>query len=155
MSTTPEPPARLVDGVRGERDAHGYLVTHVVYRTAEGTPILKLVDTAAAVACMAERRCQSCGFPIDATELLGFIGAPGERVYKEAPIHLDCAHYSFQVCPHLLSHLESADIEIAVCREYRYLGVDSGQGSSRRGIPRCLPCALESGTARRASRMVR
>jgi hypothetical protein len=107
--------------MRGERDSRGFLVTHVVFREDDGTPVLKLVDMAKADSCMAERRCQTCGLGIPVGDWVGFIGPPGADRYKEAPIHLECAFYSFTVCPHLLAGSRADNIRVAVCREYRHL----------------------------------
>lgn len=117
----PAPPVELLEGMRGERDARGFLVTHVVFREDDGTPVLKLVDMARADSCMAERRCQTCGLGIAAGEWLGFIGPPGTERHKEAPIHLLCAYYSATVCPHLLAGSRADSVRITVCREYAHL----------------------------------
>ncbi|MGH8883017.1 MAG: hypothetical protein ACRD0P_37690, partial [Stackebrandtia sp.] len=104
----------------------------------DGTPTLNLVDIAKADRCMAERRCQTCGLDIRPGERLGFIGSPGDAEFKEAPIHVECATYSFQVCPHLLAGTRDAAVIIVVCHEYEYRPRTAAQAAA--GIPSvCRP----------------
>lgn len=141
----PQPPERLLKGVRGERDERGFLVTHVVHRDPDGKPMMKLVNTSKAESCMLERRCQACGSGIRHTEWIGFIGSVGSTSFKEAPIHLDCAFYSFASCPHLLRETRGGSIEIALCRRYRCLEPGEGpEASPEHGVRHCVPCALEA-----------
>jgi hypothetical protein len=138
-------PDRLMRGTKGERNSDGYLVAHVVVRTeSTGNPILKLVDTAKADACMRERRCQTCGYDIAEDEWLGFIGMPEEKFFKEAPLHLDCANYAIATCPHLIKSTVDELIAIAVCKSYRYLGYAAPEDSSNYGLPLCAPDAVRS-----------
>jgi hypothetical protein len=137
----PIPPEQLLTGMRGERERRGYLVTHVVHRDADGVPVLKLVDIDKADSCMAERRCQTCGLAIEADEWLGFIGPVGSTEYKEAPIHLRCARYSFQMCPHLRSGTREENIQIAVCRAYEYRPRSESDVVAGRP-PVCVPSAV-------------
>ncbi|HEV7651501.1 MAG TPA: hypothetical protein VGP26_25395 [Actinophytocola sp.] len=137
----PIPPGQLLTGMRGERDRRGYLVTHVVHREPDGTPVLKLVDIDKADRCMAERRCQTCGLAIEADEWLGFIGPVGSAEYKEAPIHLRCARYSFRMCPHLRSGTREESIQIAVCRAYEYRPRSKSDVAAGRP-PVCVPSAV-------------
>jgi hypothetical protein len=132
--------------MNGEKDRRGFLVTHVVYREQDGTPILKLADIEKAARCMSERRCQTCGLPIEVAEQLGFIGAPGDEYFKEAPIHLRCAAYSFRVCPHLLASERSQQVVICVCRDYEYLPRSAEEIEA--GIPaRCRPLGTADDSA--------
>lgn len=116
-----QPPECLLAGMHGEKDKRGFLVTHVVYREEDGTPILKLADVEKAASCMAERRCQTCGEQISPEEKCGFIGFPEETEFREAPIHLRCAAYSFATCPHLLARTRDNSVIIAVCDDYEYI----------------------------------
>lgn len=132
----PPVPESLIRGMRGETDPRGFLVTHVVHRDDGGTPVMGMVDAALVSACMSERRCQSCGCSIGEDEWVGFIGPIGARLFEEAPIHLECAHYSFQACPHLLRQTRVKAIEIVVCKRYSHLPAG---GSSGRDRDVCLP----------------
>lgn len=141
MSRKLQPPDSLLTGMHGERDARGFLVTHVVYREQDGTPVLKLADIEKAASCMAERRCQTCGLPISTDEMVGFIGFVGDIEFREAPIHLRCADYSFSICPHLLARTRARSVIIVVCHDYEYLPRSTEDIET--GMPaRCRPLGL-------------
>lgn len=136
-----EPPALFLQGMKGERERRGFLVTHVVRRDGDGVPIMKLSDSAKVQACMEERRCQACGFAIDADDWICFVGGPGDIDFAEAPLHLICADYSLGTCPHLLRQTKSGDVQLTLCREYDYIGVKL-TSLTKEWEPHCRPRAI-------------
>lgn len=131
-------PPRLLRGTNGEQDSRGNIVTHVAHRQADGTPVLSLVDADKVNSCIAERRCQSCGEPIPRDAWLGLIGPVESVHFREAPIHLECAAYSFSVCPNLLRRTKFREIEIALCKDYGY-EISTDPVSGAEGKPKCVP----------------
>ena len=88
-------------------------------KIGEGEPILGHQCPVRQRECMAEHKCQVCGFPIEGTDTeMAFIGGEDMNVFWEPPLHLSCAAYSLQVCPGITRR---PGVRVRVCTEYELL----------------------------------
>lgn len=83
-----------------------------------GTPDLGKVCPGRQIKGMAERRCGVCGGQLPASDIY-WIGGKDLAVsgYTEPPMHLDCALYAAQVCPHLVTRARGP-LVVAMSRAY-------------------------------------
>lgn len=84
------------------RDPRGYPITFVTMIDAKGKAHFTTTDAVKRVKALAERLCAICGQELD--KEMAFIG--GEQCmshhhFYDPPMHLECAEYSFEVCPFL------------------------------------------------------
>lgn len=83
------------------KDERGYPIT---FTTAiiDGKPDFRVLDPEKQVRCMVARLCAICGQHIEGN--VYFIGGPKIAIYGLAldpAMHLECATFSLNVCPHL------------------------------------------------------
>lgn len=101
-------PKRIADLPRDER---GYPVPFFVQWFDEkgqptkygvGKPDLRIADARKSIECLKQRVCWVCGQPLGSWT--AFVGGPRScenRVFADGPMHVDCAEFSAQYCPHL------------------------------------------------------
>jgi hypothetical protein len=85
------------------KDARGYPVTFVTLIDPEtGRPDFTTIDGAAILQCVQHDLCGLCGLEHDGP--YAFIGGPlscENHNFLDPPMHVACAEYAMQVCPHL------------------------------------------------------
>lgn len=86
------------------RDNRGYPITFVTLITSDGRPDFTTVDGQKILACIKDGLCGLCGIALEENGICAFIGGPlsiENRNFLDAPMHLTCAQYAMQVCPHI------------------------------------------------------
>jgi len=94
--TTPPRVARL------KRDERGYPIPAWAMLDANGKPDFHVLDMAKWVRLAQLRFCGICGEALG--RHLAFVGGPKSverRVFKDLPMHHDCASYALRACPFL------------------------------------------------------
>lgn len=98
------------------KDARGFPITFVTLIEPDGRPDFTTIDAEKILRCCTESRCGMCGEhwpapwagpnteygPTD--HLIAFIGGPlaiKHRNFLDPGMHLECARYAMQVCPHI------------------------------------------------------
>jgi ribosomal protein S14 len=85
-------------------------------RVVDGIPLFGQVNSDKVLEMQHKRQCQLCGRKISLQDWCVFPGGALDYKYQEAPLHIDCARYSLQVCPHILSKQDK--FVMSVCRRY-------------------------------------
>lgn len=92
------------------KDARGYPITFVTLIQADGTPDFTTIDAGKIVECIQRAVCGMCGqgwpgpYFDEQDHLRAFIGGPlsiENRNFLDPPMHVPCAEYAMQVCPHI------------------------------------------------------
>ena len=88
------------------RDPRGFPITFVTLIQQDGTADFTTIDGQKILRCVNERLCGLCGvgFWDDETNIVAFIGGPlscEHRNFLDPPMHVACAEYAMQVCPHI------------------------------------------------------
>lgn len=88
------------------RDSRGFPITFVTLIEPDGRPDFTTVNGEKIARCIREALCGLCGkcFYDDETNIVAFIGGPMSMEsgqFLDPPMHVECAEYAFQVCPHI------------------------------------------------------
>lgn len=86
------------------KDDRGFPITFVAL-IVDGKPDFTTIDAQKILACIERRLCGMCGERIMSTDRVGFIGGPlsiENRNFLDPWMHLWCARYAMQVCPHIV-----------------------------------------------------
>ena len=88
------------------KDPRGFPITFVTLIQADGTPDFTTIDGRKIVECIRDYKCGMCGrrFFEDETNIVAFIGGPlsiENQNFLDPPMHVQCAEYAMQVCPHI------------------------------------------------------
>lgn len=81
----------------------GLPIPFTTFVKSDGTPDFKVTDQKTWAVCILTKRCGLCGEKLLNHEYY-FIGGEiscGNGVFYDPPMHKECAHYAFQVCPFL------------------------------------------------------
>lgn len=94
----------------------GLLVAANTKMDEDGTPLFGQVDSDWVHNAFLRRLCQLCGKKIAKTDWCIFPGSHGSWKFQEAPLHVDCAAYSFIKCPNILR--KRTTYGVMFCRNY-------------------------------------
>lgn len=92
------------------RDSRGYPITFVTLIQSDGRPDFTTIDGQKILRCVREAVCGLCGqgwpgpYKSSDDHLLAFIGGPiscENQNFLDPPMHIPCAEYAMQVCPHI------------------------------------------------------
>ena len=98
------------------RDARGFPITFVTLIDSQGQPDFTTLDARKIEACITQGICGLCGerWPSPSNSPAGarrpddhlraFVGGPlscESRMFYDPPMHVECAEYAMQVCPHI------------------------------------------------------
>jgi hypothetical protein len=84
-----------------EKDVRGYPIPHGV-TWVDGVPDFRVIDDKKWMEAVQNRLCGLCGCALDKN--VAFVGGKmsmKNRMFTDAPMHVDCAIYALQVCPFL------------------------------------------------------
>ena len=99
------------------KDARGFPITFVTLIQSDGRPDFTSIDGEKILRCMNEALCGLCGqgWPSSSNSpegsrrsddhLIAFIGGPlscANQNFLDPPMHVECARYAMQVCPHIV-----------------------------------------------------
>lgn len=86
------------------KDVRGFPITFVTLIESDGRPDFTTIDGRKIVRCITEGLCGMCGLSFYVDEPVAFIGGPlaiENANFLDPPMHVECAEYAFQVCPHI------------------------------------------------------
>ncbi len=92
----------LPDRLKDRPQYKGFVILYTTFIGADGLPDFKVIDHIKVRECLMNNLCGICGQKLD--KILAFIGGPmcvKNRVFKDGPMHKECALYSAKVCPYL------------------------------------------------------
>lgn len=84
------------------RDPRGFPITFTTLIQVDGRPDFTTIDGEKIARCAQDHLCGMCGNGLG--DQVVFIGGPsscGSGAFLDPPMHLECARYASQVCPHL------------------------------------------------------
>jgi len=91
------------------RDTRGFPITFVTLIQSDGRPDFTTIDGEKILRCVEEGLCGVCGEDLpelyESGRQLAFIGGPlscGNQNFLDPPMHVECAEYAMQVCPHIV-----------------------------------------------------
>lgn len=86
------------------RDTRGFPITFITKVDSDGRPDFTVLDEQAMFQVVQHVLCGLCGTTLRGQEALAFIGGPisvENQMFSDPWMHVECAEYALQVCPHL------------------------------------------------------